>query len=118
MQRMPICHKGKRYENSAHAHKHSARVEPAERRALCLVQRLRQEEPEEGPGAAEVRHLRAEDLANPPMTTSRQSMSVKQVVSLLVFFLRKGGRLRGVLLFCNVDAVLVCSKDLQQQLLR
>lgn len=55
---MPNCHKGERYENSAYAHKYCARVEPAERRALCLMQRLRQEEPEEGPRAAEVRHWR------------------------------------------------------------
>lgn len=55
VQRMPNCHKREGYENSAHAHKHSARVEPAERRALCLMQRLRQEEPEEGADVGEVR---------------------------------------------------------------
>lgn len=93
---MPTCHKGEGYENSAHAHKHSARVGPAERRALCLMQCLRQEEPEEGPGAAEVRHWRAEYLANPPMTTSRQSMSAKQVV---FFFFQEKKKAAGVLLF-------------------
>lgn len=81
MQRMPNCHKGEGYENSAHANKHSAGVEPAERRALCLVQRLRQEEPEEGPGAAEVRDWRAEDLAN------LSSEHVGQAIGVFILFI-------------------------------